>query len=87
MEFVCFLHIFLTSVLQRYARSTRIPIDTLTFRTEVTTFKSPQEIKEAATKGAYIYGLFLEGAGWEHEAKKIIESEPKQLYREMPVIW
>ena len=36
--------------------------------------------------GAYIRGLFLEGARWDSEQGSLNDSRPKQLYTPLPVI-
>ena len=36
-------------------------------------------IAEAPKEGAYIRGLYLEGAGWNKKASCLVESEPMQL--------
>jgi dynein heavy chain len=40
--------------------------------------------KEAPSEGVYIYGLFLEGAGWDIPKAELIESAPKVLFVPLP---
>lgn len=44
------------------------------------------DVAQPPTEGVYIYGLYLEGAGWDRRGCKLIESKPKVLYEMMPVI-
>jgi len=37
-------------------------------------------------EGVYIYGLYLEGAGWDKNQVKLVESLPKVLFAPLPVI-
>ena len=36
--------------------------------------------------GVYVFGLFLDGAGWDKRNVKLIEPPPKVLFTSMPVV-
>ena len=36
--------------------------------------------------GVYIYGLFLDGAGWDRRNGRLMEQSPKVLYTPLPVV-
>ncbi|XP_010001540.1 PREDICTED: dynein heavy chain 3, axonemal [Chaetura pelagica] len=80
-----FTQSFLTGVLQNYARKYTIPIDCIGFEFEV--MKQEQTMEKMAEDGAYVRGLFLEGARWGRESLVITESLPKILYDSLPIIW
>ncbi|XP_066913562.1 dynein axonemal heavy chain 5-like [Clytia hemisphaerica] len=44
------------------------------------------DITSAPTEGVYVYGLFLEGAGWDRRGNKLVEPPSKVLFTPMPVI-
>jgi len=44
------------------------------------------DINHAPPEGVYVYGLYLEGAGWDRRSNKLIESKNKVLFEIMPVI-
>jgi len=56
---------YLTAVMQVTARAAGLPLDDMTLMLEVLNIKDKGEYPEFAPQGAYIYGFFLEGAGWE----------------------
>jgi dynein heavy chain len=76
---------FLTAVLQTTARKNDWPLDKTVTQTEVTK-KSAEEIAASSKEGAFIHGLFMEGARWDDKSGTIEESRPKELYAKMPVI-
>lgn len=44
------------------------------------------DITQPPTEGVYVYGLYLEGAGWDRRSCKLTDSKPKVLFEMMPVI-
>ena len=76
---------FLTSVMQTTARKNDWPLDKTVTQTEVTK-KTAEEINAASKDGAFVHGLFMEGARWDDKSGTIEESRPKELFAKMPVI-
>jgi len=76
-----FAQAFITGALQNFARKYSIPIDTAEFDFRVLT---PSEVTKSKTEkpedGAYIHGLFIEGARWVIEDHVIGESLPRELF-------
>lgn len=79
-----FTQSFLTGVMQNYARKTGLEIDKLIWDFEVMT---EANYDHPPADGCYIKGLYLEGAGWNHETGLLCESKPKELYMTFPIIY
>ncbi|KAG8347796.1 putative Dynein heavy chain N terminal region 2 domain1 [Trypanosoma vivax] len=77
-----FTQSFLTGVMQNYARKWKIAIDKLTWQFAVV----EEAVKTAPEDGCFIYGLFLEGAGWDSVNEVLCESRPKELFIKFPIL-
>jgi dynein heavy chain len=85
MIFVLFLEVFHLGVLQNYARKYTIPIDKLAFEFDI--LQEDTDMMKKPDDGAYIKGLFLEGARWNKTSRVLDESLPKVLFDVLPIIW
>jgi len=78
---------FITGVMQNHARKYQLPIDTVTYG-----YDMRDETVEAVfstgppNDGAYVHGLFIEGARWDMASHKLEESRPKELFTDLPII-
>merc|ERR1711871_27490 len=79
---------FLTGTLQNYARKHSYPIDTIEFGFRYLDDRQADgsDTTERAEDGAYVYGLFMEGARWNSETHMIGDSLPKELFCSMPLM-
>jgi len=77
---------FLTGTLQNYARKYKVAIDSVNFDFHVLKKEGAKDILSKPPDGVYIYGLFLEGAGWDADAHCLVESKPKELFGTFPAI-
>ncbi|XP_045900393.1 dynein axonemal heavy chain 5 [Micropterus dolomieu] len=82
---------FLTAMRQETTRSNLSrgwALDTVTLSNDVT--KMMREDVSAPPPedvgGVYIYGLFLDGAGWDRRSAKLTEAPPKVLFTPLPVV-
>ncbi|KAM9382937.1 dynein axonemal heavy chain 8 [Phaethornis superciliosus] len=77
---------FLTAMKQEATRAHKgWALDTVTVHNEVLK-QNKEEITAPPSEGVYIYGLYLEGAGWDRRSSKLTESTPKVLFVLLPVV-
>jgi dynein heavy chain len=77
---------FLTAMRQEVTRAHNgWALDNVTLHTEVMR-QMKEDVGSPPAEGVYIHGLFLEGAGWDRKATRLMESQPKVIHVPMPVI-
>ncbi|XP_048452578.1 dynein axonemal heavy chain 8-like [Rhincodon typus] len=78
---------FLTAMRQEVTRAHKgWALDSVTLHNEVTKLMK-EEIKIPPPEGVYIYGLYLDGAGWDRRNIRLTESTAKVLFTMLPVIY
>ncbi|XP_041986842.1 dynein axonemal heavy chain 5 [Aricia agestis] len=78
---------FLTAMRQEVTRSHKgWALDSVVLQNHITKFNR-EDLHDGPAEGVYVYGLFLEGASLDRKSGKLIESKPKVLYEQMPVIY
>ena len=76
---------FVLAVNQSAARASGLPLEEFIIGTEVLK-KYRNDIDERSRDGAYVYGLFIDGAGWDVNAACLAEPKPREVMCEIPVI-
>ncbi|KAG5494118.1 hypothetical protein JKF63_01953 [Porcisia hertigi] len=77
---------YLSALVQVTCRKYRWPLDRSTMMTTATAFATPEDVTTMPEDGAYVSGLFLEGARWDPERRALAPQRKKQLISEMPVM-
>ncbi|KAK9893078.1 hypothetical protein WA026_023570 [Henosepilachna vigintioctopunctata] len=77
---------FLTAMRQEVSRAHKgWALDQVTLYNDVTT-KMKEDINSSPNEGVFVYGLYLDGAGWDRKNSKLMESPNKVLYVLIPVV-
>jgi dynein heavy chain len=77
---------FENAVKQVTSRKNDWPLNKLVTIVDVTKKMSPEEVDVQTRDGAYVFGLFMEGARWDSGAGCLEDAFMKDLYPKMPVI-
>ncbi|XP_023680034.2 dynein axonemal heavy chain 11 isoform X2 [Paramormyrops kingsleyae] len=77
---------FLTAVMQSIARKNTWPLDKVRLTVDVTK-KFKDDYGHPPREGAYIHGLYMEGARWDIQNGTIADALPKELTPQMPVLY
>ncbi len=77
---------FITAMRQEVARVHKgWALDNVIIHNEMTRMLK-EEVVTPPVEGVYVYGLYLEGAGWDRRNVKLMESPNKTLFFPVPVV-
>jgi dynein heavy chain len=76
---------FLTAIKQLCCQQQSLELDKLQVFTEVTK-REAKQVDAAARDGAFVSGMFLEGARWDVNGNCLEDSKPKEMFSKMPVV-
>eukprot|EP00049_Salpingoeca_infusionum_P010530 m.182232 g.182232 ORF g.182232 m.182232 type:complete len:2544 (-) comp14667_c0_seq7:2478-10109(-) len=78
---------FITAMRQEITRAHKgWALDSVVCCNDVTKLMGKEDVKEAPKEGLYIYGLFLDGAGWDKRNNMLCDPPPKVLYTALPIV-
>ncbi|XP_028263973.1 dynein axonemal heavy chain 9 isoform X2 [Parambassis ranga] len=77
---------FLTAIMQAMARRNEWPLDSMTLQCDVTK-KNREDFSSPPREGAYVHGLYMEGARWDTQTGMIVDARLKELTPTMPVMF
>ena len=78
---------FFTGTKQNYARANTFAVDTIDFEFVFKDTITSEMITEPPESGAYCFGMYLEGCKWDYEKHQLTDSDPKQLFVDIPMLW
>lgn len=77
---------FLTAIKQVSCQANQYELNKLAVVTDVTKKMEAKGIDAAARDGAYVCGMFLEGARWDIATNSLEDSKPKEMFAAMPIV-
>jgi len=82
---------FLTAMKQEVNRqhaADKWALDDVVMVSEVThPPKDVEGLREGASQGVFLYGLYLDGCSWHGKENRLVDSDPKKLYTPLPVLY
>lgn len=76
---------FLTAIKQLCCQTQQLELNKLQVFTEVTK-REVKQVDAHAREGAFVTGVYLEGARWDMNSNSLEDSKPKEMFTRMPVI-
>jgi len=76
---------FLTAIKQLCCQQQGLELDKLQVFTEVTK-REVKQVEGHSKEGAFVTGMYLEGARWDSISSSLEDSKPKEMFTQLPVI-
>ena len=77
---------FVTAMRQEVTRAHKgWALDSVVVHNDLTKM-SKEDVTGPPDEGVYVFGLFLDGAGWDRRNNRLIEPTPKVLFIQIPVV-
>ncbi|CAK0903564.1 unnamed protein product [Prorocentrum cordatum] len=76
---------FLTAIKQLCCQQQGLELDKLQVYTEVTK-RDVKQVEGHSKEGAFVTGMYLEGARWDSTGNSLEDSKPKEMFTQLPVI-
>lgn len=81
----------LTSIRQEACRRLnrgggKVPLDNMVYVNEVLPYERAEQMKQMPEDGILVYGMVLEGSGFERSGCVLTESRPKELHVSLPLM-
>eukprot|EP01065_Artemidia_motanka_P041378 TRINITY_DN5358_c0_g3_i1.p1 TRINITY_DN5358_c0_g3~~TRINITY_DN5358_c0_g3_i1.p1 ORF type:complete len:4876 (+),score=1837.91 TRINITY_DN5358_c0_g3_i1:119-14629(+) len=77
---------YIAALVQTTCRKYRWPLDKSDIFVPLTSYTSADQVKERPKDGAFISGLYIEGARWDVEEMCLAPQHPKKLIQELPIL-
>lgn len=77
---------YLSAIVQSVCRRNAWPLDKSAMLTNVTDYTDPEKVEGRDSSGCLLDGLFLEGAGWSLEDRRLCLQAPRQLIQPLPLL-
>ena len=78
---------FITAMRQEITRGHKgWALDSVVQANEVTKIQTREDVSSPPKEGVYVYGLFLDGAGWNKRENMLCEQQAKVLYVGLPIL-
>eukprot|EP00736_Rhodelphis_marinus_P005351 Rmarinus@m.11280 len=77
----------LAALLLNASSLTTVAVEKLEVGMEITKKRNAEDVTRGSREGMYVTGMVLQGATWDDKQGCLVESQPKDLFSELPVVY